>query len=230
MYDDFEYEPKYPEVEEIIEEAQNKFADYLEYLYKEKYAFLEDRAEELNERECELRQKEINVSNRETALEKTEKDLYENFKNEWFLSLGLDWKLNDTAYTYVITPPKHVICPTCKGKKKVNVTIDDSGEKREITCPTCTGYGEIGEKYKEYLIYKRKVTQICYGVCASINQYNNKVSVTKYTEESNTIFKTYLELDDGFRYSPENVFHSKEECEKAAREEIKKKNETLISG
>ena len=225
MYDDYEYEPNYPEVEEIIEEAQNKFGDYLKSLYKEQYDFLEERAEELNKRECEVRQREANVSNRETVLKKAEKDLYESFKNKWFSSLGLDWKLNDTAYVYLITPPEYITCPTCKGKRKVNVTINDGGEKLEVTCPTCDGYGKIREKYEKYSIHEHKVIQIDYSVHASTTQFNDKDNVIRCSKEN-----TYIRLDNAISFSPENVFHSIEECEKAAKEEIKKKNETLING
>lgn len=165
---DYEAEPNYPEVEEIIDEASGKFDEFLRSTFvaeykniqvaKENNAIKENR---LNERSRSIDERERDLQEREAELAKSEKEQYEKLKSKWFIELGLDFDIGSTVY-YLKDITKRVTCPTCDGNKKVKAKIesaDNTVQELEINCPTCHPYGTITGK-KEFEIVEAKVSQI----------------------------------------------------------------------
>lgn len=235
-YDDYDYEqePNYPEVEEIIEEASGKFETFLKTQYKERVQDLEDREQSVRNAEkrtsklsIELVQKEHQLNEREREIREEEDKLYNKFKLDWFKSLGVDWEVGDVGYTYSIKEIQET-CPTCQGKGQVSALIN--GTYYQMRCPACGGYSKTITKDYDYVIKKIRIIEIDYRVRKRRVDKNLTVNVDKksYLDESSTYL--YIEDERG-NYSsqclPEKTFHTEEECIKAAKEEIENKREKL---
>ena len=228
---DYDYEPNYPEVEEIIEEASNKFEEFIKRQYVDKIQELNMQKEAVGKLESQIleiksgfdaREKELNK--REQALQEVEDKLYRKFRLEWFKSLGIDWEVGDVAYTYSLKEIQEE-CPTCKGTGQV--VADINGEKYPMRCPHCGGYAKRVAIGYDYVIKKLRITEINYKVRKRKVKNDLVVSADKssYMDEA----QTYLCVEDekgnySSQYLPEKVFHTEEECIKAAKEEVEIRN------
>ena len=234
--EDYEYEPNYPEVEEIIEEAEDKFKEFLYKQYKEQYDSIERQKElidqikvELNKRESDLNIKERELDHRTNLLSKSEETQYENFKKRWFDSLGIGWTTGDRGYIYKIIEEKET-CPVCKGKGKVEVEID--GKKYTTKCPKCDGYNPKITAGYSYEVRKVEICEIYYTVrkrrIPSEGEVVEKLTYT-YSNEPHTYMTVKIVSNDDvvFNKSPENVYHTEEDCIKAAEDAVKKLKEKL---
>jgi len=165
---DYEAEPNYPEVEEIIDEASGKFDEFLRKAFANEYKNIQGANENnarkeklLDEREKSLREAEFKLQEREAELAKSEEVQYKKLKAKWFTELGLAFDIGSTVY-YCKDITKRVTCPTCNGTKKVRAKVesaDNTLSDFEINCPTCNGYGNITGK-KEFEIVEATVSQI----------------------------------------------------------------------
>ena len=237
-YDDYDYEqePNYPEVEEIIEEAEDKFKEFLYKQYKEQYDSIERQKElldqiksDLNKRESDLNIREGELNHRANLLSKSEETQYEIFKKRWFDSLGIGWTTGDRGYIYKIIEEKET-CPVCKGKGKVEVEIE--GKKYTTKCPKCEGYiPKITVGYS-YEVRKVEICEIYYTVrkrrIPSEGDVVERLTCT-YSNEPHTYMtvKIVSNNDVVFNKSPETVYHTEEDCIKAAEDEVKKLKEKL---
>lgn len=231
---DYDYEPNYPEVEEIIEEASDKFEKFLKDRYKERVYNLENREQTVRNAEqrtsklsIELAQKEHQLNERERELREEEEKLYNKFKLEWFKSLGIDWEIGDVGFTYTLKEIKET-CSTCQGKGQVLAMVN--GTYYQMKCPVCGGYTKQVTKDYDYVVKKIRILEIDYGVRKRKVDKDLKVSVDKsnYLDESNT----YLCAEDergnySSHYLPEKVFHTEEACVKAAKDEVEKRRMEL---
>lgn len=165
---DYEAEPNFPEVEEIINEATAKFDEFLCRAFVDEYKNIQVAKENnaikermLNERLKSISEKEQDLQKREAELGKSEKEQYDKLKQKWFTELGLVFDIGSTVY-YCKDITKHITCPTCNGAKKVKAKVesaDNTPSEFEINCPTCNGCGNIqGEK--EFEIVEATVTEI----------------------------------------------------------------------
>lgn len=229
---DYEYdpEPNYPEVEEIIEEASNKFEEFIKKQYVDQVRNLNLQKEAVNKLESQIleiksgfdaREKELNK--KEQALQEAEEKLYNKFKLEWFKSLGIDWEIGDVGFTYTLKEIKET-CSTCQGKGQVLAMVN--GTYYQMRCPVCGGYTKQVTKDYDYVVKKIRILEIDYRVRKRKVDKDLKVSVDKnsYLDESST----YLCAEDergnySSHYLPEKVFHTEEECIKAAKDEIEKR-------
>lgn len=235
-YDDYDYEqePNYPEVEEIIEEASDKFEEFLKTKYKERVQDLENREQSVRNAEkrtsklsIELVQKEHQLSEREREIKEEEDKLYNKFKLDWFKSLGIDWEVGDVGFTYSLKEIKEA-CPTCQGKGQVLAMIN--GTHYQMRCPVCGGYTTQITKDYDYVIKKIRIVEIDYRVRKRKVDKDLKVSVDKssYLDESNTHLCAEDERGNySSQYLPEKVFHTEEECIKAAEDEVEKRRMEL---
>lgn len=165
---DYEAEPNYPEVEEIIDEASGKFDKFLRGVFMAEYKSIQIAQENntikekrLNECSRSLDDRERQLQERETELTKSENEQYEKLKSKWFTELGLAFDIGSTVY-YVKDITQQAICPTCNGNKKVKAKVENVNNTLsdfEISCPTCNGWGTVQGK-KEYEIVEAKVEQI----------------------------------------------------------------------
>ena len=223
---DYEKEPNYPEVEEIVDEASGKFEDILRKAFANEYKNIQGASENnarieklLSEREKSLREKELKLQERESELAKSEEVQYEKLKSKWFTELGLAFDIGDTVYYYRdIT--KRVVCPTCNGTKKVKAKVESSNNATldcELTCPTCNGYGNI-KGDKEYEIVEATVTQID----AHIKKYSDGSIVIQRSSDFSYELITCAwvrdkKVDDSHKIQGCYLYKSKEECEKATQ-------------
>lgn len=235
-YDDYDYEqePNYPEVEEIIEDASSKFEIFLKTQYKERVQDLEDREqavrnveEKTSKLSIELVQKEHQLNEREREIKEEEDKLYNKFKIDWFRDLGIDWEVGDVGYIYSIKEIKET-CPTCQGKGQVSALINDT--HYQMKCPVCGGYSKTITKDYDYEIKKLRITEINYRV----RKIKSNQSVIVVADKSYHMdeHSTYLCAEDergnySSKYLPEKVFHTEEECIKAAEDEVEKRRREL---
>ena len=234
--EDYEYEPNYPEVEEIIEEAGDKFKEFLYKQCKEQYDSIERQKElidqikvDLNKRESDLNIREGELDHRTNLLSKSEETQYETFKKRWFDSLGIGWTTGDRGYIYKIIEEKET-CPVCKGKGKVEVEIE--GKKYTTKCPKCEGYNPKITAGYSYEVKKVEICEIYYTVrkrrIPSEGDVVERLTYT-YSNEPHTYMtvKIVSNNDVVFNESPETVYHTEEDCIKAAEDEVKKLKEKL---
>lgn len=233
-YEDYEYEPNYPEVEEIIEDASSKFEEFIKQQYANKIQKLNIQKEAINNLKSQVLeiksgfdQREKELKAREQALKAAEEKLYNKFKQEWFKTLGIDWEVGDTGYIYSLKEIQEE-CPTCKGTG--NVVAEINGEKYPIRCPHCGGYAKRVTVGYDYAIKKVRILEINYKVRK--RKVGTEVTVaadkSSYMDEA----QTYLCIEDeNGNYSsqclPEKAFHTEEECIEAAKEEVEKRNQAL---
>ena len=237
-YDDYDYEqePNYPEVEEIIEEAEDKFKEFLYKQYKEQYDSIERQKEllyqmkaDLNKREGDLNIRERELDHRANLLSKSEETQYEIFKKRWFCSLGIDWTPGDRGYIYQIVEKKDT-CPVCDGSGKVEVEI--KGKKYTTKCPKCQGYNPNIVVDYDYVIKKVEISEVYYTVrkrrIPSEGDIVEKLTYT-YSNEPHTYMTVKIVSNDDiiFNKSPENVYHTEEDCIKAAKDEVEKRRREL---
>ena len=230
-YDDYDYEqePNYPEVEEIIEEAEDKFKEFLYKQYKEQYDSLERQKElldqiksDLNKRESDLNIREGELNHRANLLSKREETQFEVFKKRWFDSLGIKWTPGDRGYIYQIIEKKDT-CPVCDGKGKIEVEI--KGKKYTTRCPKCDGYNPKVIVDYNYVIKKVEISEVYYTVrkrrIPSEGDIVEKLTYT-YSNEPYTCMtvKIVSNGDIIFNKSPENVYSTEEECIKAAEGQL----------
>ena len=233
-YDDYDYEqePNYPEVEEIIEEAEDKFKEFLYKQYKEQYDSIERQKElidqmkvELNKREGDLNIRERELDHRANLLRKSEETQFEVFKKRWFDSIGINWTPGDRGYIYQIIEKKDT-CPVCDGKGKVEVEIKD--KKYTTKCPKCDGYNPKVIVDYGYIVRKVEISEVYYTVrkrrIPSDGDVVERLGYA-YSDEPHTYvtIKTVSNGDVIFNKLPENVYSTEEECIKAAEDEVEKR-------
>lgn len=222
---DYEKEPNYPEVEEIIDKASGKFEEFLRKAFVNEYKNIQGASENnarveklLNEREKSLREKELKLQERESELAKSEEVQYEKLKSKWFTELGLAFDIGSTVY-YVKDITQRAICPTCNGNKKVKAKVENVNNTLsdfEINCPTCNGWGTVQGK-KEYEIVEAKVEQID----AHIQKRQGGSIHIEYTDNCFDLITRVWVRDkkgnDSHYIKGCDLYKSKEECEKAIK-------------
>ena len=227
--EDYEQEPNYPEVEEIIEEAEDKFKEFLYKQYKEQYDSIERQRElidqikvELNKRGSDLNIRERELDHRTNLLSKSEETQYEVFKKRWFDSLGIGWTTGDRGYIYKIIEEKET-CPVCEGKGKVEIEV--KGEKYTTRCPKCEGYNPKVTVDYSYEIKKVEISEVYYTVrkrrIPSEGDVVERLTYT-YSNEPYT-YMTVKIVSNGdaiFNKLPENVYQTEEDCIKAAEGQL----------
>lgn len=220
-------EPNYPEVEEIIDEATNKFDKILHDMFQSQYDEIKLRSEELerksrqlSEKDLQLRQQEVSLEQRQELLQRDEEKQYQKFKQNWFHTLGLDLDIGDIVYFYK-TNSQNIDCPRCHGLKKVRAKYFSNDEEFTIDCPLCQGWGKVkGET--EYEVIKGTVSQIDIKL---VKKENRSVELEHdYYGEPESC--AYVNTRIGSkRVEARNLFKSREEVNKAIEEAKKKERE-----
>lgn len=220
-YNDY-YEPS------GIEQAFNEFIEQAKATAKEELSSQikkveEDRNYYYNKNE-ELAVKERELEKRENELE-NKKD---NIIFDWLKSNGLTLKPNQEvwAITSEITYQK---CPRCNGTGKIKVT-DANGDELPIDCPDCS-YGK--KRIETYVATKMYVNSIdvYFTIFKDRNTWDdNDIKIVStgghYIDWER--YKVRLSkvknscLDEKY-FNVENIFLTKEDCEKAIKEKIGEK-------
>lgn len=216
---DYEAEPNYPEVEEIIEEAIGKFDEFMHKAFTDEYKRIELAKENVSIREKMAQErldsadkKERELQERETELNKSEQEQYEKLKTKWFTELGIAFDIGDTVY-YCADITEQIVCETCGGAKRIKALINR--EEFEIECPTCKGYGRHkGEKKFEAI--EATVTEINARIRKG---RNGSVNIEKWSGFSDNL-ATFVWVrnkknGDSRQLNGNELYKTKEECEKA---------------
>lgn len=136
----------------------------------------------------------------------------ENVAKETERKLSSGFAVGD--YVWVVDHKAHrKKCPTCNGEKHSIVKVFDKDKK--VDCPTCNGFGFI-IKY-EYFPKKVRIRSISFDIQSIEDRRYDKGSVVKY-------IKIWLEDYYTLEFSPDNLYKTKEECEKVCREKEEKHN------
>lgn len=224
-YYDYEAEPNFPEVEEIINEATDKFDKFMHETFAEEYKHIELAKQSVSFREkqaqellASVNEKEQELQEREADLTKAEEEQYEKLKLKWFRELGLAFDIGETVY-YHKDVTKNITCPTCNGAKKLDVKVegaDNSILECKIDCPTCHGWGTV-KSNKEYEVIEAKVTSIEARIIkgrsgsVEVNHSNGMGELTTYVWVED---KKYRESK---RLSGCDLYKTKEDCEEAIK-------------
>lgn len=218
---DYEAEPNYPEVEEIIDEASGKFEEFLRKAFANEYKNIEGARQQnqskearLNEREKSLDAKERELQEREAELAKDETQQYKKLQTKWFDELGLSFEIGDTVYYLKNVTPK-ITCPACNGTKKLNAKIECANGteiEKEIDCPKCNGWGCIDDE-KQYEIVEATVSEIDIRLA---KRGGSIVKITNYMDETiNCIWVRDKKNDEPHSKRSSDLYKTKEDCEKA---------------
>lgn len=185
---DYEIEPNYPEVEEIIENATDEFSKFLHNAFVDEYKSIETakqnnttKEKTLNECSIALDKREYELEKREVEIAKIEEAQYEKAKIKWFATLGLNFDIGDTVY-YLKDISEFIDCPMCSRAGRVKAKIKDV--EHEVVCPTCKGNCRIqGEK--QIKVVEAKVKEINVSICKredyiSVKYMNNWKDLLTY--------------------------------------------------
>lgn len=225
-----EYEPKYPEVDDIVDEAADKLKEYLEKKFSKEIETLKNANEKLSEEgrklcdwESALRVKEDRLNEKEKIIEADIAKRVEEAKAEWFSKLGIGFKPGDTVYTSVIKRT-YKDCPNCKGKGEVEfIYLDERGDvrKEKGTCPKCHGAKQILSSY------------YCDIQCYTVNYIRFEVFMNDggvgYAHDEFDPYesKTRIEMTNGMCFTPDTVYHTEEEAKEAGQKKVDKANKEL---
>lgn len=222
---DHEAEPNYPEVEEIIDEASGKFNEFLHKAFANEYKNIQGAKEHnaatenlLREREKSLSETERKLQEREAELAKSEEEQYKKLKAKWFTELGLAFDIGDAVYYYKDVTER-VVCPTCKGNKKVKAkveSVDSALLDCELDCPICKGFGKIvGEK--EYEVVEAEVSEINAHIRKMRTDSINIVSHNYCGHLTTYVWVKDKKGGESHQIEGRNLYKTKEECKQAIR-------------
>lgn len=214
--DDYIEEPRYPEVDELLDGIRDKIKETLSKDVTDELIYSSDIYKECQETIKKLRsnlsQKENNVALLETVVEdmKSRIDRMKQAKTYAEYAVGEECWFVKANSRYELT------CPFCKGVGKVKVQIAEGtipsefvGET-ELQCPKCKG-----ETYYWTSQPDRKVMKAEYINYLPCKGHITRVLIDLYEEEGKDSIK-YFAKSDWLGICEGKVFHSKEEAEELA--------------
>ena len=215
--DDYIEEPKYPEVDELLDGIRDKIKETLSKDVTDEVIYSSDIYKECQETIKKLRsnlsQKENNISFLETVVTDMESriDRMKQAKTYAGYAVGDECWFVKADSRYGIT------CPFCKGNGKVKVQIAEGtipsefvGET-ELLCPKCKG-----ETYYWTHQPNRKVKNAEFVSYLPCKGRITRILIDLYEEEAKNSIKYFAKSDRG-DISEERVFRSKEEAEEVAK-------------
>lgn len=216
MFEEYgEYFSQPSEVDLIIDEAKEKLNALLTEEVKQTMEQASEAKRTLEQIQREIRKAEYKLGNlkleHQREEEKWEKlDQYRmprQYIKKLVEAVAGDFAPGDTVYA-IKSKFTAIPCPLCQGRKKVECTVVDRPGSIMLTCPTCSGLGRKNE-LSEY-VKECKVSQVRMKLCFDSDRvcYWDKECVFLDNQDYNTDIK--------------NIFHTKEEAEKALAERMAK--------
>lgn len=216
--DDYIEEPRYPEVDEMLDSVREKIKEQLSKDVTDEVIYSSDIYKECQEtikklRE-EIRQKDTNLDLLGTLV--TEKNNRINSMKH--AGVYAEYSVGDECYFVKANSRYEITCPYCEGKGTVKVQIAEGTIPKEFVgertfkCPKCnnesyywTNQPDRKIKNAEFISYvpcKGKITRIT----IDLNKDKSKNSINYFAES------------DWGSYTYDKVFADKEEAEEAAKQ------------
>lgn len=215
--DDYIEEPKYPEVDELLDGIRDKIKETLSKDVTDELIYSSDIYKECQETIKKLRadicQKDRNLE----MLNQLVKDKNDRLNTLKKAGSYAEYAIGDECWFVKANSRYELTCPFCKGKGEVKVQIAEGtipsefvGET-ELRCPKCKG-----ETYYWTSQPDRKVTKEEYISYLPCKGHITRVVIDLYEEEGKSSIKYFAESDWG-GISEERVFRSKEEAGELAK-------------
>lgn len=215
--DDYIEEPRYPEVDEMLDSLREKIKEQLSKDVTNEVIYSSDIYKECQEiikklRE-DIRQKDTNLD----LLDKLVRD--KNYQLNMMRKAGsyAEYAVGDECWFVKANSRYEITCPFCKGAGKVKVQIAEGtipaefvGET-ELRCPKCKG-----ETYYWTNQPNRKVKIEEFVSYVPCKGRISRVLIDLYEEEGKNSIKYFAKSDWG-AISEERVFRTKEEAEELAK-------------
>ena len=214
-YEDYEeYFSAPSEADAIIDEAQEKLNNLLTEEVKQTMKKAKEAECNLEKLQKEIREAEYRLGNLKLEHQREEKkwetiDQYRmprQYIKKLVEAVAGDFAPGDTVYALAVDFQNEE-CPLCHGSKEVECKIADSQEVISIDCPTCKGRGFMRKRID--CVKERKVSSIYMKLCF------DEGSVRYWSKDC-----VYLDNRD-YSTDIKNIFHTKEEAEKALAERKK---------
>lgn len=216
--DDYIEEPRYPEVDEMLDSVREKIKEQLSKDVTDEVIYSSDIYKECQEiikklRE-DIRQKDTNLD----LLDKLVRD--KNYQLNMMRKAGsyAEYAVGDECWVVRANSRYEITCPFCKGKGKVKVQIAEGtipsefvGET-ELLCPKCKG-----ETYYWTNQPNRKVKNEEYISYLPCKGRISRVLIDLYEEEGKSSIKYFAKSEWLGYINEDRVFRSKEEAEEMAK-------------
>lgn len=216
--DDYIEEPRYPEVDEMLDSVREKIKEQLSRDVTEEVILSSDLYKECQETikklRSDIRQRDTNIDLLKTLMDDKDKRL-ENMKEA---NTYAEYKVGEECWFVKANSRYEITCPYCKGAGSVKVNIAEGTVPAEfvgemtLRCPKCknesyywTHQPERKVKAAEFISYipaKGRITRVTMDL-----REDEKKNCINYYAESNWGSFTY-----------DKVFHSKEEAEEVAKQ------------
>ena len=195
------YEPT--EADEIFIEAKEK----LEKALKESVQLGIDRTVEENRRLSEenknLKERMKHIDTERRELESKRDKIYQEAKKDVEKEFSLGFYPNQKVF-YAKASYKAVECPVCQGQGHANVEL--FGKIEKVKCTNCKGGGNVSKA--NYSPYEDTITSIEFSLCRQ--DWTSKKAELRHGK----IWLEKKEWSMDKSRAEEELFHSKEECQK----------------
>lgn len=215
-YEDYEnYYSAPSEADAIIDEAKKKLNDLLTEEVKQTMKEAKEAEYNLEKLQKEIREAEYRLGNLKLEHQREEKkwetlDQYrmpKRYIKQLVEAVAGDFVPGDTVYALAVDFQQEE-CPLCHGSKVVECQIADRQEVISIDCPTCKGRGFLNKRI-DY-VKERRVSEISMKLCF----YEDRVCYWS----SDCVYLDGRDISADIK----NIFHTKEEAEKALEERRQK--------
>lgn len=215
--DDYIEEPRYPEVEDLLDGLRDKIKESLSKDITDEVIYSSDIYKDCQATIKKLREDARHMDTNITNLEQLVRDKNSQLTKMKKAGSYAEYAVGDECWFVKASSRYEITCPFCKGQGKVKVQIAEGtipsefiGET-ELLCPKCKGETYYwtnqpnrkvkNEEFVSYLPCKGRIT---------------RVLIDLYEEEGKNSIKYFAKSDWG-SISEERVFRSKEDAEEVAK-------------
>ena len=207
-WDDCYYceEPKYPEVEELLEDVTNKITEIIRNDVKEDIEIslnaAKNRETELSQCKDRLHSRDIEISNLEKRVEELEKEV-----DKKHTELTLPFEIGEEIWVAAYNSSYKLTCNTCKGTGRININTEQYGEV-QISCPHCKGFtlsnrAKREVTYYKYIAHKTTVKSISCNITSDGISYDIHYTDQYHDDQVRELEKCFSNKDDCITFCEE---------------------------
>lgn len=237
MYDyDYYYEQEPSEIDILVEETIDKIRDTILLKAKDEVDSQVQKAKKIQELYDKDKRIWGEIHNREQTCIKKLTDELNTLKEEYNKKRSevpsLDFEVGEKVLEAEMQyQDGKLVCPTCNGKGKINVTLDEYGDI-ETTCPHCKNNTYEGEKNLvreiKYHQYRPRTTTVVRAV-ASFEE-GNKIYKTYYTKEhSGSCELSHSETKNKI-FKVKDIEACRKYCEELNKKELEEAQKHIYKG